>query len=128
MYEYQCANGHRFEKIEKFSAPTVQKCPKCGAKAERQISRSAVQFKGSGWYVTDYGGKSTGGDGADAGKTASADSGGDGNATAKVESKADAKGDGKDGSKTESKPESKASKPGEGKSSSSKPRSSSKSG
>ncbi len=45
-------------KIEPFSASTVKKCPKCGAKAERQISAAGIQFKGSGWYVTDYKGKS----------------------------------------------------------------------
>lgn len=56
LYEYECSKcHHRFEKIEKVSASEVQKCPKCGGKAQRQISRSAIQFKGSGWYVTDYG-------------------------------------------------------------------------
>jgi putative FmdB family regulatory protein len=56
LYEYECSKcHHRFEKIEKVSASEVQKCPQCGGKAQRQISRSAIQFKGSGWYVTDYG-------------------------------------------------------------------------
>lgn len=59
LYEYKCAKcGHRFEKIENVSASVSKKCPKCGGKAERMISRSAIQFKGSGWYVTDYAGKS----------------------------------------------------------------------
>lgn len=58
LYEYRCAKcGHRFEKIEAVSASTSKKCPKCGAKAERQLSAPAIQFKGSGWYVTDYAGK-----------------------------------------------------------------------
>jgi putative FmdB family regulatory protein len=58
MYEYKCAKcGNRFEKIEPVSAPTTQKCPKCCGKAERQLAAPAIQFKGSGWYVTDYGGK-----------------------------------------------------------------------
>jgi putative FmdB family regulatory protein len=58
LYEYECVKcGHRFEKIEPLSASTVKKCPKCGAKAERQLSASAIQFKGTGWYVTDYAGK-----------------------------------------------------------------------
>jgi len=58
LYEYKCVKcGHRFEKIERLTAPTTQKCPKCGKKAERQLSSPAIQFKGSGWYVTDYGGK-----------------------------------------------------------------------
>ena len=58
LYEYKCVKcGYRFERIEKLSAPTTQKCPKCGKKAERQLSSPAIQFKGSGWYVTDYAGK-----------------------------------------------------------------------
>ena len=59
LYEYKCGKcGHRFEKIETVSASETKKCPKCGAKAERQLAAPAIQFKGSGWYVTDYAGKS----------------------------------------------------------------------
>ncbi|MGH9775548.1 MAG: FmdB family zinc ribbon protein [Candidatus Acidiferrales bacterium] len=59
LYEYECAKcGHLFEKIESVSASRVKKCPKCGGKAPRRLSAPAIQFKGSGWYVTDYGGKS----------------------------------------------------------------------
>jgi len=56
LYEYECAKcKHRFERLEKLSASATDKiCPKCGAKAERQVSSAAIQFKGSGWYVTDY--------------------------------------------------------------------------
>lgn len=58
LYEYECANcHHRFEKIESYSAPEKQKCPKCGKVAHRVLAAPAIQFKGSGWYVTDYGGK-----------------------------------------------------------------------
>jgi putative FmdB family regulatory protein len=46
--------GHRFEKIESLSASEVKKCPECGGRAERQLAPPAIQFKGSGWYVTDY--------------------------------------------------------------------------
>jgi putative FmdB family regulatory protein len=61
LYEYKCAKcAHQFEKIEKHNAPTTQKCPKCGGKAERMISAAGIQFKGSGWYVTDYKGKNSG--------------------------------------------------------------------
>jgi putative FmdB family regulatory protein len=61
LYEYECRKcHHRFEKIEKNDAPEVRKCPKCGSKADRQISGAAIQFKGAGWYVTDYGGKKGG--------------------------------------------------------------------
>ena len=59
LYEYQCKKcGHRFEKIQKFSAKPVKKCPECGGPVEQTISAPAVQFKGSGWYVTDYAKKS----------------------------------------------------------------------
>jgi putative FmdB family regulatory protein len=55
LYEYQCRKcGHRFERIQKFSDPHVKKCPDCGGKVEQLLSAPAVQFKGSGWYVTDY--------------------------------------------------------------------------
>jgi putative FmdB family regulatory protein len=55
LYEYECKKcGHRFEKIQKFSDRMVKKCPECGGVVEQMISAPAVQFKGSGWYVTDY--------------------------------------------------------------------------
>src|ERR1700747_3608887 len=55
IYEYQCKKcHHRFERIQKFSDPHVKKCPDCGGPVEQVISAPAVQFKGSGWYVTDY--------------------------------------------------------------------------
>ena len=60
LYEYECKKcGHRFEKIQKFSDKMVKKCPECGGQVEQMISAPAVQFKGSGWYVTDYAKKST---------------------------------------------------------------------
>ena len=55
LYEYQCKKcHHRFEKIQKFSDKPMKKCPDCGGPVEQMISAPAVQFKGSGWYVTDY--------------------------------------------------------------------------
>jgi putative FmdB family regulatory protein len=55
LYEYQCKKcGHRFERIRKFSDPPVKKCPECGGAVQQLLSRSAVHFKGSGWYVSDY--------------------------------------------------------------------------
>lgn len=55
LYEYQCKKcGHKFEKIQKFSDKPIKKCPECGGPVEQTISAPAVQFKGSGWYVTDY--------------------------------------------------------------------------
>lgn len=55
LYEYECKQcGHRFEKIQKFSDEPEKICPKCGGEVERLLSAPAVQFKGQGWYVTDY--------------------------------------------------------------------------
>lgn len=59
LYEYKCKKcGHRFEKIQKFSDKPIKKCPECGGVVEQVLSAPAVQFKGSGWYVTDYAKKS----------------------------------------------------------------------
>jgi putative FmdB family regulatory protein len=58
LYEYQCKQcGHRFEKIQSFSAPEEKVCPTCGGEVERLISAPAIQFKGAGWYVNDYSGR-----------------------------------------------------------------------
>lgn len=55
LYEYECKKcHHRFERIVKFSDKPMKKCPDCGGPVEQMISAPAVQFKGSGWYVTDY--------------------------------------------------------------------------
>jgi len=60
LYEYQCKKcQHRFERIQKFSDPHIKKCPECGGPVEQLLSPPAVQFKGSGWYVTDYAKKSS---------------------------------------------------------------------
>ena len=61
LYEYECEScQHRFERIQKFSDPLVDVCPKCGKGPVRKlISSPAIQFKGSGWYITDYAKKST---------------------------------------------------------------------
>ena len=55
LYEYRCKKCHHtFEKIRLFSDPPIKKCPECGGTVEQLLSAPAVQFKGSGWYVTDY--------------------------------------------------------------------------
>src|SRR5260370_15065902 len=60
LYEYQCTKcNKRTEKIESVAGPHLKKCPHCGGKVERLQSAPAIQFKGSGWYVTDYAGKSS---------------------------------------------------------------------
>ena len=58
LYEYQCQKcKQKFEKIQKFSDRPIKKCPECGGPVEKVMHAPAVQFKGTGWYVTDYGGK-----------------------------------------------------------------------
>ncbi len=60
LYEYQCESCEsRFEKIQKFSDPLVDVCPKCGGKVRKLPSSPAIQFKGSGFYITDYPKKSS---------------------------------------------------------------------
>jgi putative FmdB family regulatory protein len=66
LYEYQCdACGHRFETIQKFSDPPLEQCPKCGGPVHKLQSAPAFQFKGSGWYITDYARKDSGSAAAD---------------------------------------------------------------
>lgn len=81
IYEYECSKcGHRFEVIQKVSDAPLKKCEKCKGKAERLISSPAIQFKGTGWYVTDYAKKSSGPDSSksksesESGKSESSDS------------------------------------------------------
>ena len=101
LYEYQCeACGHRFEVIQKFSDAPIETCPKCGGVVRKLLSSPAIQFKGSGWYITDY---------ARSGKSES------GAATAAAAAKSEAKGDSGE-SKSESKGDSTSETKSEGKS------------
>jgi putative FmdB family regulatory protein len=55
LYEYECEScGSRFERIQKFSDPPVTVCPTCGGAVRKLLSSPAIQFKGSGFYITDY--------------------------------------------------------------------------
>src|SRR5262245_63351504 len=56
LYEYQCEKcAHRFEVIQKFSDAPIEVCPKCGSgPVVKLLSSPAIQFKGTGWYITDY--------------------------------------------------------------------------
>ena len=55
-YEYRCPAGHEFEKFQKMTEAPRAKCPTCGKPASRKISGGAgLVFKGSGFYITDYG-------------------------------------------------------------------------
>ncbi len=56
LYEYECfLCGHRFERILRVADASDVSCPACNGKVRRLLSAPALQFKGSGWYVTDYG-------------------------------------------------------------------------
>jgi len=69
LYEYKCLKcGRNTEKIENVSGPHLKKCPHCGGKVESVITAPAIQFKGAGWYVTDYATKKPSGDGEKADK------------------------------------------------------------
>jgi putative FmdB family regulatory protein len=89
LYEYQCKKcHHRFERIQKFSDPHVKKCPDCGGPVEQVLSAPAVQFKGSGWYVTDYAKKASGGTASSSGN---GESGSGGDSTGKKDEKKETK-------------------------------------
>jgi putative FmdB family regulatory protein len=109
LYEYECKKcGHRFEKIQKFSDKMVKTCPECGGQVEQMISAPAVQFKGSGWYVTDYA------------KKPSVGASGSGDSKDKKDDKSKSDGSSKESSSKESAPKESSSKDSSSKSSSSK--------
>ena len=55
LYEYQCEScAKRFERIQKYSDPPIETCPSCGSHVKKLMSSPAIQFKGSGFYITDY--------------------------------------------------------------------------
>ncbi|HEY0783198.1 MAG TPA: FmdB family zinc ribbon protein [Thermoanaerobaculia bacterium] len=65
LYEYQCtACGKRTEVLQRFADAPITTCPTCGGEVKKLISSPAFQFKGSGWYATDYAAKKGGSDGA----------------------------------------------------------------
>ena len=96
LYEYECDGcGRRVEKIQKFSDPPLTKCEVCGGALRKLLSSPAIQFKGSGWYITDYAraGKSDS-------KTSEAKTEGAASSEAKTASKSDTSAE----TKSESKP------------------------
>jgi len=99
LYEYQCgACGHRFERIQKFSDELVSTCPECGGPVQKLVSSPAIQFKGTGWYITDY--ARSGSKGAAAGTS---DSGAAGKTSGKkTDGATSAKSDGGSSKKSES--------------------------
>jgi putative FmdB family regulatory protein len=64
LYEYQCEScAKRFERIQKYSDPPIATCPSCNGPVKKLFSSPAIQFKGTGWYITDYAKKPSSGDG-----------------------------------------------------------------
>jgi putative FmdB family regulatory protein len=90
LYEYQCEACHqRFEVIQKYSDPTPEVCARCGkGPVQRLQSSPAIQFKGSGWYITDYAG------GRSSSASSTSNSEGEGKSESKNESKNESKKDG----------------------------------
>jgi len=100
LYEYLCHRcGKNFEVLQKFADETLSQHPECGGEVERLVSAPSLKFKGSGWYINDYG----------SGKASAPDSkNGHANKTgSKPESKPETKSEGKSESKSEAKSESK---------------------
>jgi putative FmdB family regulatory protein len=95
LYEYQCdACAHRFEVIQKFSDAPIDVCPKCGGAVKKLLSSPAIQFKGTGWYITDYARKG--------------ESGGASSSSSSSESKTETKTETKSDTKTETKADAKS--------------------
>lgn len=86
LYEYRCEKCHRtFEVLQSFSDSELTECSECGGHLERLLSAPAIRFKGSGWYVTDYGGKN--GNGTTAGSASKATSSTESKSEKKTETK-----------------------------------------
>ena len=105
LYDYRCHQcGETFEVRQKFADPVLTVHQGCGGELERLISLSALQFKGTGWYITDY---SRNGKKPAAGANGKAETKSDSPGESKSESKAEGKSETKPETKTEAKSESK---------------------
>lgn len=106
LYPYRCKEcGHRFEKIQKFSAKPETVCPKCGGALERTLTAPGLSFKGAGWYVNDYAGKSSSSEGSSSATESTAaekKTGSETKTESKSESRAEAKSESKSASGGES--------------------------
>jgi putative FmdB family regulatory protein len=107
IYEYQCTKcNDRTEVIQKFTDPPYAACPKCGGEVRKLMSAPAIQFKGSGFYKTDYASAASKADAKSEGKSES--SGESKPSESKTETKTETKTESKSETKTEAKPPSKA--------------------
>jgi putative FmdB family regulatory protein len=113
LYEYQCEScQNRFEKIQKsYNDPPLETCPKCGKGPVRKlISSPAIQFKGTGWYITDYAKKSST-DGQTGGNTGGSSEKSEKSDKSEKSEKTESKSDAKSDSKSDSTPSSAAAAP-----------------
>lgn len=102
LYEYQCkACDRRLEVLQRLAEPPLTTCPECGGELRKLVSAPAFQFKGEGWYVTDYARK------PESGGAQAADRAGEKAEKAAREGKPEAKAEGKTEGKAEGKTESK---------------------
>jgi len=102
LYEYQCVQcGERVEIIQRLSDPPHTECAKCGGEMKKLLSAPAIQFKGSGWYKTDYAAKPA--------SSSSTSSGSGSKSETTSESKSESKSETKSETKAETKSEAKTS-------------------
>jgi putative FmdB family regulatory protein len=105
LYEYECdACAHRFERIQKFSDPLVDVCPKCGGTVRKLLSSPAIQFKGSGFYITDYPRQGKTGDSSASSSASAKSEGGDKGEKSEKSEKSEKKSEGSDKSSSTSEP------------------------
>lgn len=88
LYEYLCSScKKKIEVLQGFNEKPIRNCPHCGGKLKKLMSSPAIQFKGSGWYVTDYAGKSGSADSADKSPAKASESDSKGSKESKPETK-----------------------------------------
>jgi putative FmdB family regulatory protein len=116
LYEYACdACGHRFETIQRFSDPPLDRCPKCGGAVRKLQSAPAFHLKGSGWYITDYARKDADAKSGDTGGEKPGDKSGEKATEVSGGSTAEGKTEGQTERKPEQKPEGKGESAGKAK-------------
>lgn len=98
-YEYQCEQGHRFEKRQGFNDEPLRECVECGQPARRLISVAPIIFKGSGWYITDS--RSSSGSSSDSSSESKSETNGESTSAAKADDKGGSKGESKAETKSE---------------------------
>jgi len=87
LYEYQCEScGRRTEALQRVDDPPLAECPECGGSLRKLLSAPAFQFKGSGWYATDYAAKSKPGKAAEGAAESSSSAGGSSESASKESS------------------------------------------